>query len=75
MNDGTLLESPPLTLDAQQITDFARRFDPQPYHLDEAAAAASIFGGLCASGWQVADPVIGIQWRFEPIRLERRAVQ
>jgi len=54
MNDGTPLESPPLTLDAQQITDFARRFDPQPYHLDEAAAAASIFGGLCASGWQVA---------------------
>ena len=35
----------------EAIVDFARRFDPQPFHLDEAAAAKSIFGGLCASGW------------------------
>ena len=33
------------------ILEFARKFDPQPFHLDEAAAAKSIFGGLCASGW------------------------
>lgn len=35
----------------EAIVAFARKFDPQPFHLDEAAAAKSIFGGLCASGW------------------------
>ncbi len=34
-----------------QILDFARQFDPQPFHLDDAAAEASVFGKLCASGW------------------------
>src|SRR4029079_15096116 len=36
------------------IKSFARRFDPQPFHLDEAAAARSHFGALCASGWHTA---------------------
>lgn len=35
----------------EAIIAFASDFDPQPFHLDEAAAAKSIFGGLCASGW------------------------
>ena len=35
-----------------EIVEFARAYDPQPFHLDEAAAAASIYGGLIASGWQ-----------------------
>jgi acyl dehydratase len=35
----------------EAILAFARDYDPQPFHLDEAAAAASLFGGLCASGW------------------------
>ncbi len=39
---------------AEAIVDFARRFDPQPFHLDEAAAARSLLGGLCASGWHTA---------------------
>jgi acyl dehydratase len=30
---------------------FARRYDPQPFHVDEAAARQSHFGGLCTSGW------------------------
>jgi len=34
------------------IVEFARAWDPQPFHLDEAAGAASLFGALCASGWQ-----------------------
>lgn len=42
-----------IALDEQSIIDFAQSFDPQPYHLDRNAADASIFGGLCASGWQV----------------------
>ena len=37
-----------------QIFAFAAEFDPQPFHLDEAAARHSIFGGLCASGWHTA---------------------
>ena len=42
------------TVDADQIKDFASRFDPQPFHLDEAAAQASFFQGLAASGWHTA---------------------
>ncbi len=38
-------------LTREEIVDFAAEFDPQPFHLDEAAAKASMLGGLCASGW------------------------
>lgn len=34
-----------------EVVSFAERWDPQPFHLDEEAAEASIFGGLLASGW------------------------
>lgn len=39
---------------AEAIKAFAAEFDPQSFHLDEAAAAASFFGGLAASGWHTA---------------------
>jgi acyl dehydratase len=39
------------TFTADEIKNFAARFDPQPFHLDESAAAHSHFGKLCASGW------------------------
>jgi acyl dehydratase len=42
------------TFTADDIKRFARRYDPQPFHLDEAAAARSHFGALCASGWHTA---------------------
>jgi acyl dehydratase len=35
----------------EEIIAFATQFDPQPFHLDDEAAKASVFGGLCASGW------------------------
>jgi acyl dehydratase len=35
----------------EEILAFARRYDPQPFHIDPEAARASIFGGLIASGW------------------------
>ena len=35
----------------EDILRFAREFDPQPFHVDEAAAERSLFGGLAASGW------------------------
>ena len=38
----------------EQIVEFARQYDPQPFHLDEDAALAGPFGGLAASGWQTA---------------------
>ena len=40
-----------ITPTREEIIAFARQFDPQPFHLDEEAAKASVFGGLCASGW------------------------
>ena len=39
---------------AAEIKEFAARYDPQPFHLDEAAARATLFGGLAASGWHTA---------------------
>jgi len=41
-------------VDAAEITDFAATYDPQPFHLDDAAARHSVFGGLAASGWHTA---------------------
>jgi acyl dehydratase len=42
------------TFERAEVLAFARDFDPQPFHLDDAAAAASLFGGLSASGWHTA---------------------
>ena len=42
------------TFTADEIKAFARRFDPQLFHVDEAAAERSHFGALCASGWHTA---------------------
>jgi acyl dehydratase len=43
-----------VAVSADQIKSFASQFDPQPFHLDETAGAASVFGGLVASGWHTA---------------------
>jgi acyl dehydratase len=42
------------TLTADEIKDFAGRYDPQPFHLAEEAAGKTMFGGLAASGWHTA---------------------
>ena len=42
-----------LEVTPEAIKTFAREFDPQPFHMDEDLAKASIMGGLCASGWHV----------------------
>jgi acyl dehydratase len=39
------------TFTEEEILSFGRRFDPQPFHVDPAAAGATVFGGLIASGW------------------------
>src|SRR5215472_15645698 len=41
-------------MEAARMKEFAAEFDPQPFHLDEAAAEASVFRGLAASGWHTA---------------------
>jgi acyl dehydratase len=50
-------ESPtlgPVSASAEQVIDFARRYDPQPFHLSDAGARDTIFGSLAASGWHTA---------------------
>ena len=42
------------TIDEFQIKSFATQFDPQPFHMDDEAAKATLFGGLAASGWHTA---------------------
>jgi acyl dehydratase len=42
------------TFSLAEIKSYAQRYDPQPFHVDEAAAAHTAFGGICASGWHTA---------------------
>lgn len=51
---GQRFESGSYTLTADEIREFAGRFDPQPFHTDEEAARDSFFRGLAASGWHTA---------------------
>jgi acyl dehydratase len=48
------------SLSAAEIVDFAQRFDPQAFHLDPVAAAASHFGGLVASGWHTGSAMMRV---------------
>lgn len=43
-----------IRIEEDRVKTFASEFDPQPFHLDEGAASASIFRGLAASGWHTA---------------------
>jgi acyl dehydratase len=51
---GAVYELGEIAVSAAEIVDFARRFDPQPMHLDPDAAARGEFAGLIASGWHTA---------------------
>src|ERR1700733_1935479 len=51
---GQRFTSGTCVIEEAQIIAFAAEFDPQPFHLDESAAQASIFKGLAASGWDTA---------------------
>ena len=48
---GEVIELGSRTVTKEAILAFAREFDPQPFHADEAAAQRTIWGGLIASGW------------------------
>jgi len=51
---GQTYGSPRRRVEAERIKSFAREFDPQPFHLDEATSRDTFFGGLAASGWHTA---------------------
>ncbi len=51
---GTRTELGTYKFDRNRMIAFAGKFDPQIFHIDEAAAARSHFCGLCASGWHTA---------------------
>ena len=51
---GTVRTGGSYTIERDEILEFGRRFDPQPFHTDEEAARRSPFGGLVASGWHTA---------------------
>jgi acyl dehydratase len=53
---------------AEEIKAFARKFDPQLFHMDEKSAEKSVFGGLCASGWHTAS-----MWMRYNIKSEDRS--
>jgi acyl dehydratase len=48
---GEVMELGSHAVTEQEIVEFARRWDPQPFHVDPEAAKESVFGGLIASGW------------------------
>jgi len=52
---------------AEEIKEFAERYDPQPFHLDQAAGESSFFKGLAASGWLTA--AIVMRLRVESIHI------
>ena len=51
---GAVHEFGSIVAEESEMIAFARRFDPQPFHIDSEAAKKSIFGGLIASGWYTA---------------------
>ncbi len=58
---GQPIESGSYTLSEEEIVEYARAYDPQPFHVDSAAARASIFGGIIASGWHTCALMMRLQ--------------
>ena len=54
LTPGRVFDLGAVVVDSDEMLAFARRFDPQPFHVDDDAGKASIFGALAASGWFTA---------------------
>jgi acyl dehydratase len=54
LTPGRIIDLGEVKVDREEMLAFARRFDPQPFHLDEEAGRRSVLGGLSASGWFTA---------------------
>ena len=57
---GDVTEVGSVSVNEDEIIEFASRFDPQPFHIDPEAAKFSPFGGLIASGWHTAALFMGM---------------
>ena len=57
---GSVFEFGPLEVDENEVLEFARRYDPQPFHIDDEAAKQSSFEGIIASGWQTCSFVMRV---------------
>ena len=66
---GQTYRSSRLRVEADEIKRFAAEFDPQPFHLNDEAARATIFKGLAASGWHTAALTMKliVQSDFRPV--------
>ncbi len=57
---GTETEFGSTEVTREEVIEFARKYDPQPFHLSDEAAAATHFGRLAASGWHTAAMVMSV---------------
>ena len=64
---GQIFDSAPILVTTADIKRFAGEYDPQPMHLDEAAAAAGPFGRLTASGWQTLSLAMKLMVESRPL--------
>jgi acyl dehydratase len=60
---GKRIEMGSITVDHDEVIAFASKYDPQPFHLNDAAAAKSMFGRLSASGWHTCAMAMGLMVR------------
>jgi acyl dehydratase len=58
---GEVFETDSHLMTQARIRSFAEEFDPQPFHIDPEAAAASIYGGLVASGWHTGSVMMRLK--------------
>ena len=58
--EGETIELGEDTVSEAEILEFARRFDPQPFHVDRDKASQSMYGGLIASGWHTGSIYMGL---------------
>jgi acyl dehydratase len=66
LNIGMRFKTGEITVSKEDIKRFASEFDPQPFHLDEAAAEKTAFKGLAASGWHTAALVMNLVVQARP---------
>ena len=66
---GQLRTAGPYLVSSEEIVEFARKYDPQPFHTDEEAAARSAFAGLTASGAHTFAILISLLSKTQPYSL------
>ena len=64
---GQVYTAGPVRVSADDIKAYARQFDPQPFHTDEASAHSTFFQGLVASGWHTASLTMSLVVQALPI--------